>query len=165
MLNLNEKDFLKHKIRLETMILNDVYITYIIEGAQSQCSGSINLCEDNADHAFMSNFSPKKIKIKIKAPFYIFNNLKLEIIKFRGMFDKLKKTTTSPNITMLKIYNFIRDIICSDKLLTKVSDVFKLINNDVPKMLSEEDRKKLIINKNHELWEFLDKLSINIWHR
>jgi len=139
------------------MILNDVFITYVIQGNQGNPL--------NEENAFMDNFATKKIKIKIKAPFYVFNNLKLEIIKFRNMFDKMKMVNTTPNITMLKIYNFIREIVCSDKILAKISDVFKLINNDAPIILAEEDRKKHLINDNKELWSLLNNLSVNIWHR
>jgi hypothetical protein len=143
----NFKGIEKNKIKFEIPILPDITICYNVRGKPEK--DSMILTE-------------KTIKIKIKAPFYIFNHLKLEYIKNRGIIEKSlnKKNNQITTTNIEKIIKFIREVVNTDIISTSFCSVF--MDN---KEFKENVEREAFINSNKNLWDMLANLSLHTWHR
>src|SRR4051812_43355216 len=96
LVQLNRKGIEKNKIKFELQILPEIIICYNVRGKHEKDTNVL---------------TEKTIKIKIKAPFYIFNHLKLEYIKNRGNIEKSlsKKNNQITTTNIEKIIKFIRE--------------------------------------------------------
>lgn len=158
MMKTNYKGDTKNKIKFEIPVLPDVTICYIAKGKSEK-----GLTFDN---------DTKHIRIKIKAPFYIFNHLKLEYIRNRGSIEKSQNCNLNKqgscqvqgqgHTNIEKIMKFIKEIICTDKLLSTFCFVFTL---DKEFQNKDNGEKEMFISSNKQLWELLSNLSLHTWHR
>jgi hypothetical protein len=147
---MNFKGFEKNKIKFEIPILPEITICYNVRGKQEK--------------DYMSGLTEKNIKIKIKAPFYIFNHLKLEYIQNRGIIEKsfTRKNNQFTSTNIEKIIKFIREVINTDIISTSFCSVFTL---DKEFQNKETGEREAFINSNKNLWELLGNLSLHTWHR
>jgi hypothetical protein len=127
-----------------------VIISYIVKDK------SINEKNINSDDK-----CEKIIKIKVKAPFYMFNYMKVEYLKNKNtILSPNYNSTNSHKKNIMKVLNFIREIMCSDKILFNLWSRFE---SDFDVKIPKE--RENFINSNNSLWEILSNLSIHTWHR
>ena len=61
-----------------------------------------------------------------------------------------------------KILKFIKEVMCTDKLLSTFCSVFTI---DKEFQNNENQEKENFLNINKPLWELLSNLSLHTWHR
>ena len=159
LLKQNYQKYNENKIKLCIQLLPDIYITYII------CNHN-NYKEIDSKQFDEEYENKKQIKIKLKAPFYIINYLKQEYLKNLTYFEKSKtiiKADENQDLLLYieKIIIFIKEMMFSDRLLQIICNAFK--NYDELDFKSPKIYD--FIDKNHNLWLSLKKLSISSWYR
>ena len=135
------------RLKFEIILLPNIIISYIIK---DKSINEKNIVSDDK--------SEKIIKIKVKAPFYLFNYLKKEYLKNKNNMTFNTSNTNKKNIG--KILNFIKEVMCSDKLLHNMYNRF--INDFDVKNPNEREN---FIKSNSNLWEILSNLPLHTWHR
>jgi hypothetical protein len=155
--NVNSND--RKKIKFNITLLPEISVCYIVK-SKNEKSFSQNNYENE-----------KSIRIKIVAPFYIFNYLKLEYMKNRATIEKnqnlnsQKKNQTSQisNLTDIeKILKFIKEVMYTDKLLSTFCNAFTIDKEFGHK---ENGERENFLNNNKSLWDLLGNLSLHTWHR
>lgn len=138
------------RIKFEIPLIPNIIISYIVKDK------SIN------DKNFISDDrSEKIIKIKVKAPFYLFNYMKIEYLKNKNNVSSQGNSSSYiQKKDIIKVINFIREIMCSDKLLSNLCSRF---DNDFD--IKNPKERENFINSNSSMWEILSNLSLHTWHR
>ncbi len=138
------------RIKFEIPLLPNIIISYIVKDK------SVNEKNVTSDDR-----SEKIIKIKVKAPFYLFNYMKIEYLKNKNYISSQGYTNSNTQKKdIMKVINFIREVMCSDKLLSNLCSRFE---NDFD--IKNPKERENFINSNNSMWEILSNLSLHTWHR